>query len=506
MTAPWLSLVIFTPWAGALAVALLPRGAERTQRRATLLFSLSTLLWAAPLLAHFHPAAPGLQEVENVAWIPSLHIRYHVGLDGLSLVLVLLAGVVAPAALLASSGPLPHRRLFGSLFLLLQGTALGAFLTVDFFAWFLFWELSLVPAYFLLRLWGGAGAARAAYQFILYTLGGSVLLLLGFIALYAAAGTLDFAALADLGRSGELALRLAACGRIWPAAVFGGILIGLAVKVPLFPFHTWLPPAYAEAPPGLAMFLTGVMSKMGLYGILRILWPIFPSALRAAAPVLIGLAVAGAVLPALAAAHQSRIRRMLAYASVSHVSTCLIAVFAVAAGSPARAAGAAGDALGGALFQMVSHGLSAAALFACAGILESRAEGRGDLADFGGVQLAAPRLAGLCAVAVFASIGLPGLNGFIGEFLIFRGLFTLNALAACVAVAGLFFTALYLLGFWQKVFHGPAAGAGAGFRDLAFIEAAPLAGLAALIVVCGVAPQVLTWMFNPLVARWAGMP
>jgi NADH-quinone oxidoreductase subunit M len=208
----------------------------------------------------------------------------------------LLTGIVAPAGLLAAWRQPRDPRLFGLLFLFLQGSALGVFLALDFFQWFLFWELSLVPAFFLIKLWGGAGATRAAVQFVLYTLAGSAFMLLGFAAIFAATGLLDFEALARLAADGTLHAKLAALGGFWPRVVFGGILLGLAVKVPLFPFHTWLPPAYAEAPTGASMFLTGVMSKMGVYGFLPILWPLFPGALHAASVPLLWLALGGAVL------------------------------------------------------------------------------------------------------------------------------------------------------------------------------------------------------------------
>lgn len=504
---PLLSLLVFTPWIGAALLAVLRRTGARTSRLIALAFSLSTLALALVLLAGFDPARTGPQFVERHAWITALNVHYHLGLDGLSLVLVLLTGLVTPAALLASGRIERSARLFGALFLALQGAALGVFLALDFFHWFVFWELSLVPAFFLIKLWGGRAATRAAYQFVVYTIGGSAFMLLGFAALYAATGTLDFGQLAQLAADGTVARKLAATGGWWPQAVFLGVLLGLAVKVPLWPFHTWLPPAYAEAPTGAAMFLTGVMSKMGVYGFLRILWPIFPGPLHQAAPVLLWLALAGVVLGAFAALRQTDLKRMVAYSSLNHLSYCLLALFAVAAATGgARPAGeAAAAALSGTLLQLFNHGLSAAALFHCVGVLEARAGGRRGIGDFGGVRSAAPVFSGLCGVALFSSLGLPGLNGFVGEFLIFRGVFGLVPWAAAVACLGLLATALFLLTFWQKVFHGPRAGAAAGeFRDLQPGELAPLVPLVALMFVLGVAPGLLTQLFNPLVTAWAG--
>jgi len=497
-----LSAIILIPWLGALVLALTPRLSPKASRGLALVLSLSTVVLALVAWSGFDPAATGYQFVEQRPWIGVLNVSYHLGLDGMSLVLVLLTGLVAPAALLASWKIERDPRLFNLLFLFLQGAALGVFLALDFFPWFIFWELSLVPAFFLIKLWGGPGASRAAYQFVIYTIGGSAFMLLAFAALFATAGTFDFVVLADLARNGSLAARMSG-----PAlsAIFLGVLAGLAVKVPLFPFHTWLPPAYAEAPTGASMFLTGIMSKMGVYGFLRILWPLFPAQLQAAAPVLIVLALGGVVLGAFAAMAQTDLKRMVAYSSINHVSYCLLALFAVA-GAGGQHAAASGAALSGALLQMFNHGLSAAALFFCVGILEARAGGKRGLNDFGGVRTAAPVFAGLCGIAMFSSLGLPGLNGFVGEFLIFRGVFGLVPWAAAVSCLGLFATAYFLLTFWQRVFHGPPGPGVASFRDLSAREILTLAPAIALMFVLGVWPQLLVSLFNPLVTLWAYLP
>ena len=497
-----LSAIIFVPWAGALLLLLLKNAGPRTTRGLALLFSLSTLVLGMRALGSFEPALAGLQLVEHRDWISSLHVHYHLGLDGLSLLLVLLTGIVGPAALAAGSGNVRDHRLYAALFLLLQGAALGVFLAQDFFLWFVFWELSLVPAYFLIRLWGGPDATRAAYQFVIYTIGGSAFMLLGFAAIYAAVGTLDFVELAKLGATGSLARDLGGLATF----VFVGVFLGLAVKVPLFPFHTWLPAAYAEAPTGASMFLTGVMSKMGVYGFLRLLWPLFPAQLHAAAPCLIWLALAGVVFGAFAAMKQTDLKRMVAYSSVNHVSYCLLALFAVAARTQGHImidSSIELSALSGMLLQMFNHGLSAAALFFCVGILASRAGGARGLNDFGGVRTAAPIFAGLCGIALFSSLGLPGLNGFVGEFLIFRGVFGLAPAVGALATLGLLATAIFLLTFYQRVFHGPTTARTAGFRDLTGGELATLAPLIGLMFLFGVFPQSLVWLFNPLITSWA---
>jgi NADH-quinone oxidoreductase subunit M len=500
---PLLSLIVFAPWAGAAVLALLRGTGPRTTRLVALLFSFSTLALAAFSLALFDPARTAPQFTERHDWIAALNVHYHLGLDGLSLVLVLLTGIIAPAALLASWS-VGRPRLFGALFLALQGSALGVFLALDFFHWFLFWELSLVPAFFLIKLWGGTGATRAGYQFVIYTVGGSAFMLVSFAAIFATTGSLDFQQLAQLGADGSLAAKLGA-GSV--RLVFVGVLLGLAVKAPLWPLHTWQAPAYAEAPTGASMFLSAVMAKMGVYGFLRILWPIFPQQLHDAAPWLLALALGGVVLGAWAALRQTDLKRMVAYSSLNHVAYCLLALFAVsyATGRPGLSSEAATAALAGAILQMFNHGLSAAALFACVGILETRSGGKRGLHDFGGVRAAAPIFAGLCGVALFSSLGLPGLNGFVGEFLIFRGVFGLDPGAAAVACLGLLGTAIFLLTFWQRVFHGPRAGAAAGeFADARGLELVVLVPLAALMLLLGVWPQILLRLINPLVTTWAG--
>lgn len=503
---PLLSLIVFVPWFGAAVLAVLRHTKPTLSRTLALLFSLSTLPLVGVLWTCFSPAKTGLQCEEQHLWIGALNVYYHLGVDGISFTLVLLTAILAPLGLLASWRVDRNPRLFGILFLLLQGAALGVFLALDFFHWFLFWELSLIPAFFLITLWGGPNATRAAYQFVIYTIGGSAFMLLGFGAMIAATGTMDFTQLAQLAADGDLGRLLARAGSGWHHAIFLSVFIGLAVKVPLWPFHTWLPSAYAEAPTGVSMFLTGILSKMGVYGFLRILWPIFPAELHAAAPCLLWLALAGVVFGAYAAMRQTDLKRMVAYSSVNHLSYCLLALFAVvaASGQPGFSRDAATAALSGTLFQIFNHGLSAAALFYCVGILETRGNGQRGLNDFGGVRTAAPILAGLSGIAMFSSLGLPGLNGFVGEFLMFRGIFGLVPWAAAVACIGLLGTALFLLTFWQRVFHGPRRGAASStFADVSGVDYAVLVPLIILMFVLGLAPQLLAGIFNPLVTSWA---
>lgn len=504
-TVPWLSLIIFTPWIGAAVLALLPRLPASTSRILATVVSLSTLAFGL-IAATSLGSGAGYALVERHDWIAALSVSYHLGADDFSLLLVILTGIVGPASVLA--GPRGDRdaRLFGALMLLLQGCALGVFLSLDFFPWFLFWELSLFPAFFLIKLWGGPNATRAAYQFVVMTIAGSAFMLLGFAAIYAATGTVDLESLTTLSTQGALTAKLASLGHFWPNAVFLGVLLGLAVKVPLVPLHAWLPPTYAEAPTGASMFLTGVMSKMGVYGFIRILWPLFPAQLHNASTPLLWLALAGVVLGALAAMRQTDLKRMVAYSSLNHLNYCLLALFAVAAasGSSHVDPAATSAALGGAILQTFNHGLSAAALFFCIGMLETRSGGLRGLNDFGGVRSVAPVFAGLCGIAMFSSVGLPGLNSFVGEFLIFRGVFALTPWAAAVACIGLLATALFLLTFWQRVFHGPIANeTPTDFLPLSGSERAVLIPLAGLMILFGVLPHLLLGLVNPVIASWA---
>ncbi|MDR2430406.1 MAG: NADH-quinone oxidoreductase subunit M [Puniceicoccales bacterium] len=473
--------VVF-PLAGACWLAASPRLGEVSARRAGLAFSLGTLVFAVVALVCAW-AIPGLRFEFSPGVLGGSGFGYGLRAGGLSLLLVFLTGLVAPMCLVAS-WHVPRARLFNVLFLLMQGAASGVFLARNFFLWFLFWELSLFPAYFLIKLWGGAGSGRAAMTFVLYTIGGSAFMLLAYAAVYAVAGTWDFEVLRGLGADGVLDMRLAAVGGAAPMMVFVGVLLGLAVKVPLFPFHTWLPAAYAEAPTGVAMFLTAVMAKMGLYGFVVVMAP-FGREFSNAAPVLLGLALAGTVLGACAAMRQRDLKRMLAYSSVNHLGYCLLALFAVAGGG-----GMVSVAVDGAFLQMFNHGLSAAALFFCIGVLEQRSGVRG-LGDFGGVRGCAPVFAALCGVALFSSLGLPGLNGFVGEFLIFRGLFDIVPWVAAGAAFGLLGTAVFLLTFWQRVFHGAAGAHTAAVTDLSGREIVALVPATVLMFVLGVYPQVL---------------
>jgi NADH-quinone oxidoreductase subunit M len=506
---PHLTLLTLTPLVGALVVAGVPRERAALARGLGLLFSGLALVWAVGAAVRFDVSAAGLQLVERHEWIPSLGVDYFVGVDGLGLLMVLLAALLVPFAQWVAWDWKDRAPLFQALVLGLQAGLFGAFTALNFFHWFLFWELSLVPAFFLIKFWGGPGRSAAATQFFVYTMAGSVALLLSFLALFLATGTMDFMKLAGVAADGGLESAMAGrwVSESWPAGrlvtlIFLGVLFGFGVKVPMVPFHTWLPSTYAEAPSAVTMLLTGVMSKMGVYGLLRVLLPIFGEQVQRWQTPLLGLAVLTVVGGAAAALAQRDMKRVLAYSSVNHLGYCLLAVFAVASGPDARVDHRVA-ALNGTVLQMFNHGLTAATLFAFVAFFERRTAGRRGLGDFGGLRQVAPVWAGLMGIALFSSVGLPGLNGFVGEFLIFRGVFGLQAGAAVVSVAGLLLTAVVLLGLMQRVFHGPLGGGSRGFADLTVSERWTVGPAIALIILLGVMPQWVVGWCNRTVVAWA---
>jgi NADH-quinone oxidoreductase subunit M len=324
-------------------------------------------------------------------------------------------------------------------------------------------------------------------------------MLAAFLALYAATGAFDFAQLSQLARGGLLF----AGRRTLATAVFAGVFLGLAVKVPLVPFHTWLPAAYTEAPTGTAMLLTGAMSKMGVYGFLRILLPIFPAQMRALERPMLWLAVATIVFPAAAAFAQKDLKRMVAYSSINHLGYCLLGIFAAVklTGSAAGGTNEKAAALNGVILQMFNHGLTASALFYFVGLIEQRGGGLRGLDDFGGLRRTAPVFCGLMGVTLLASLGLPGLNGFPGEFLIFKGVVPLAWWAAAVSTLGLLLTAVFLLTILQRVFSGPLPGRWSGWPDLTTGERWAVLPVIALIFALGLFPQLLTGLSNPAVMQ-----
>jgi len=498
----------FLPLFGGLLVLLVGRS-RAVARGLTLVVALASLAIALRIWHGFNPAASGFQYEVRLDWVPSLGMAYHVGVDGLGVLMLVLSAMVVLMSLAASWSNDQQGRLYFALILFLETGLFGTFTALNFIHWFIFWELSLIPAFFLVRLWGGPGRNRASTQFFLYTMVGSIALLLAFLALYLATGTFDFVDLARLAQYDRITLAFAQ-NLHWgvsPLAIgmtlFWAAFLGFAVKTPIVPFHTWLPATYAEAPSETTMLLTGAMSKMGIYGFLRILLPIFPQEMQRMLTPLLWLAVATIVLPAFAAWVQKDLKRTFAYSSVNHLGYCILGV-CVAARFTGAAAGLAAEksaALTGVMLQIFSHALTAAALFWFLTLLERRAGSRG-IDDFGGLRKVVPVFSGLMGVAIFASLGLPGLNGFPGEFLIFKGSFPLVTWATAISVLGLLMTAVFLLTVIQKVFSGPVNPRWQAMPDLSTAQRLVFVPVIALMFLIGLYPQIITGMIHGTVMQW----
>jgi NADH-quinone oxidoreductase subunit M len=500
---PIISVITFLPLFGAIAIIGLNAGQKNLARRLAFGFSLVALALAIFMWTRFNPASGDLQFVETYNWIPTLAAQYHVGVDGLGLLMVLLTAIIVPMAMLASRNIEERVPTHFALILSLQAGLFGTFTALNFFHWFIFWELSLIPAFFLIKLWGGPNRSSAATQFFVYTMVGSIAMLLAFMAIFLSTGKFDFLELAELGRKGTLTSAFVVKLGWYSLSVshlalviFAGAFLGFAVKVPLVPFHTWLPSAYAEAPTGTTMLLTGVMSKMGVYGFIRILLPIFGEQMRWILTPLLWLTVITIVYSAGAAFAQRDLKRVLGYSSINHLGFCLLGVFAVARldANESALASEKAAALNGVFLQMFNHGITAATLFWFVGFLEKR--GGRSINDFGGLRKVAPVFCGLMGIALFSSLGLPGLNGFIGEFLIFKGAFPLTTWATSLSVIGLLITAIFILTILQRVFNGPLNEKWTRLPDLTLTESVLVLPSIALMFLLGIYPQLVLGVIN----------
>jgi NADH-quinone oxidoreductase subunit M len=505
ITLSWITILTAVPVVGAIVLLALGGRNQSLVRWVALAFSVIALILTLILWHKFNALSDGFQFQELHSWIPSLNAQYRVGIDGLGLLMLLLTSIVVPIGMLASWQIQQRVPLYFSLVLLLQACLFGTFTALNFFHWFIFWELGLIPAFFLIKLWGGPGSAKAAMQFLVYTMVGSIAMLMSFLAIFFATKTFDFTELANLAQSGQL--MPAVIGKLgWhlltpehaALVIFFGVFLGFAVKVPLIPFHTWLPSAYAEAPIGTTILLTGAMSKMGLYGFLRILLPLFGAEMQHVLTPLLWLAVATVVLSAYAALAQTDLKRIFAYSSINHLGYCLLAIFAVVkfTGGDAALTTQKFAAMNGVFLQMFNHGLTAATLFWFIGMLEKRTGGLRGLNDFGGLRKVVPVFTGLMGIALFSSLGLPGLNGFIGEFLIFKGSFPLVTWATALSVIGLLITAIFILGVLQRVFYGPLGEKWIQLPDLTLGERLTLVPAIGLMFALGLYPQLILGVVN----------
>lgn len=492
-----LSVIVFLPLAAAVVLLGLPRLADTAARWTWLGITAVDLVLIAVAWARYQTPALGTLALEEKArWIPAVNSSYHLGVDGLSLPLVVMTAVIffACAVYGLRSGDRPKP--LAALLLFLQTVSLGLFVSADLILFFVFFDLSIVAMYFVIAGWGHGNAGRSALKFFLYTFLGSLALLVGFIGLYIAARPHTFD-MVELAAATPLAGRPVAGG-----LVLAAILLGLAVKTPTFPFHTWLPPAHTDAPAVGSAVLAGVLLKMGTYGFVRIAMPMLPQAWRAWAWVIIVVGVVSVLYGALVALAQDDFKRMVAYTSVNHMGYIVLAVGT--AGLVANGTAAArGVAVTGALTQMVSHGLITAALFLIAGVFYRRAQTY-DMHAYGGLAGPAPKLAWLFAIGAFAALGLPGFSGFIAEFQIFTGSIAAAPLTA-VALPGILITAALFLLALQRLFTGQPRGHSPGFADLTRSETFSLGMLLALSVVIGLFPRPLLELIEPAAHALVGL-
>ncbi len=526
---PWLTLLLLSPLIGVLLVGLAAalRLDDRTVRLGATAWTGVPITLAAVVWARFEPGATAagqgtVQLVEKLPWISAIRVDYFLGVDGLSLPLLLLTVVMTPVALAASWGVTERVKAHFALLLLLQAAMLGYFLALDFFFFFVFWEFSLVPAFFLIQGWGRDGRRAAAFKFFIYTVAGSIGLLLLFQLIYLAmryAGLPTFN-LIELGRLGRglpvegvtgtlreiifsyverigVADVLGRYPLLYTSIAFWAIFVAFAIKLGTWPFHTWLPDAYAEAPVAASILLSAVMSKMGAYGMLRIMLPLVPDASQYFAPVLGALALVSIVAGAFGALANisGDIKRLIAYTSINHMGYVLLAIAAVAAAPGGASVDSRAIALNGAMMQLVAHGLSTGALFFLACSLESRT-GSWRLSDYGGLRASAPAFAGVMGAAMFANLGLPGMAGFVGEFFIFRGAWATMPLFTGLAVIGLIITALALLLMFQAIFLGPPGERAAEMFDLNRGELGVMLPILAILLALGVYPAPLLNLAN----------
>jgi NADH-quinone oxidoreductase subunit M len=477
---PWLTVVIFLPLVGVAAL-LLWRGASDAQARAVaLVVAVADLIVALGMVGAFEPSDPGFQLVERADWVPSVGLSYLVGVDGFSVWLVVLTAFMTPVALLSTWSVTTRVRLFMALSLVLETCILGSFLALDLLLFFVFFEALLVPMFLMIGGWGSARRVYAAVKFFLYTMAGSAFLLIGIVYLWFQTveqhgqGSFDLRVMEQLSLGTDV--------QRW---LFVAFFIAFAVKVPLFPLHTWLPDAHTEAPTAGSIVLAALLLKAGPYGMLRFNLDLFPEASSTFADAVGVLAVIGIVYGAIVAMMQSDVKRLVAYSSVSHMGFVILGIFTL---TPEGSSGA--------VLQMVNHGLSTGLLFFAIGMLYERTHTR-DMAEMGGLATVTPWIAATFLVATLSAIGLPGLNNFVGEFLVILGAFGADRWLGAVAVTGVVLGAIYMLWAYQRTFQGPQAERHRGLLDIVPREVAAVIPVVALMLVLGVYPKVALDRINP---------
>jgi NADH-quinone oxidoreductase subunit M len=494
ITTHLLSLILFTPTLAAVIVLLLPAGRLKLIRWFAVGASLVPFVLSLWLWAQFNSGQAGFQFVEQVAWYQALSSSYHLGIDGISLPMVLLTTLLTPLSLLASFSVTERVKPYMFLFLLLETGMLGVFLSLDLLLFFVFWEVGLIPMYFLIAQWGSANRNYASLKFILYTMAGSLGLLLSIQMMGVVTGTYDLVQLFKIWPTIQSGSSLFG----WPvetvkAIAFWAFVVAFAIKVPVWPFHTWLPDAHTEAPTAGSMILAGVLLKLGAYGFLRLVLPLFPVEAHTYASWLAALGALAIIMGGLSAFAQTDFKRLVAYSSINHMGFVVlgIAVAAWASNTPDATL-----ALNGAVLQMFNHGLSAAGMFFLVGVIYDQTHTR-NLNDFGGFFAVVPIYGAVLIFTAMGSLGLPGLGGFVSEFLVVRGAWPVFTLATALSMIGLFFTGAYVLKALKQVLHGPLNEKwGHHLKEINLRELVVISPLMALMLVIGFWPASLLELIN----------
>ena len=478
MDFPWLSIIVFLPVIGAIVIALLPQADPRRIRLTAALFTLVAFALSLSLFFRFDTGLEGAQFVERASWIPAIDAQYFLGIDGLSLPMLVLATFLGFIAVLVSWKIDLRVREYFVWLLVLETGVLGVFCSLDLLLFFLFWEVEILPMYLLISIWGSGRKEYSAMKFVIYTLAGSAMMLAGILLLYFHGGTFDMMELAGMGLEGAISTLLA-------TAIFFLLFVGYAVKLPVFPFHTWLPDAHTDAPTAVSVILAGILLKMGGYAMIRVCVSIFPGVSQDYAVLLVAFALVNILYGAAVTFRQRDLKRLIAYSSISHMGFVLLGIFALSQVS-----------MTGATLQMFSHGLITGLLFALVGLVYDKAHVR-DIPQLGGLARRMPIIVVVFSVAGLAALGLPGTSGFAAEFLVFLGSFNSTLVDGIqtytiLGVLGIVLTAGYILWLLQRVFYGPPKEQYDGVPDANRLERFTIFTMVAVIMLIGIYPAVLT--------------